>query len=511
MLDNHTPSLQPTTGTFPQATRSPQYVPDQEPSSAPIHDPSLTPAPEYDPPPRIVFISDQPSSAPIVEFLESAAPIYDPNLSKPPPKATSLNIAVLPRMKTSAGDQYTGLRSLSLFTLQLIFFLVLTIVAILAFAGVLELNTNNWGNFPIHYRGIQSDLGDYAIAMAPGAAIALPWLFLRTTTEKITFSSKVVLRLPFVACTLLGIVASNSEKNSAVASSCGILALFYFSLQLYHGSKLKFTKIVLECTVDEKPLYHAIITIASAGLAIHILYSLLFALVVTGYGQPTSRLDKVVPYILIILSYISYLWTSQVLANTIYASVAARTASHYHPAGSPPGDSTRTILKRVFTKSLGSISYASLESCLYMLYQGYQVHGPLSPKYALYNVATYGMDYHTARKDIRTRLAQLKMTRIPESFSRDRLVIGYALLAGILSTIYFFLFIHDNVHTICIGVLASMQTVFTAAAAVDAVVASVCLATAHNPVAFAKAFPYLFGRMKDMEDEFAAELEYLSP
>lgn len=182
MLDNHTPSLQPTTGTFPQATRSPQYVPDQEPSSAPIHDPSLTPAPEYDPPPRIVFISDQPSSAPIVEFLESAAPIYDPNLSKPPPKATSLNIAVLPRMKTSAGDQYTGLRSLSLFTLQLIFFLVLTIVAILAFAGVLELNTNNWGNFPIHYRGIQSDLGDYAIAMAPGAAIALPWLFLRTTT-----------------------------------------------------------------------------------------------------------------------------------------------------------------------------------------------------------------------------------------------------------------------------------------------------------------------------------------
>lgn len=364
-----------------------------------------------------------------------------------------------------------------------------------------------------------------------------------------------------MACTLLGIVASNSEKNSAVASSCGILALFYFSLQLYHGSKLKFTKvkreenhtprmqvyptcgmhdlalavvcfamkrnerrgkenilffnrfpqIVLECTVDEKPLYHAIITIASAGLAIHILYSLLFALVVTGYGQPTSRLDKVVPYILIILSYISYLWTSQVLANTIYASVAARTASHYHPAGSPPGDSTRTILKRVFTKSLGSISYASLESCLYMLYQGYQVHGPLSPKYALYNVATYGMDYHTARKDIRTRLAQLKMTRIPESFSRDRLVIGYALLAGILSTIYFFLFIHDNVHTICIGVLASMQTVFTAAAAVDAVVASVCLATAHNPVAFAKAFPYLFGRMKDMEDEFAAELEYLSP
>ncbi|KAI9242499.1 MAG: hypothetical protein BYD32DRAFT_208957 [Podila humilis] len=510
MLDNHTPSLQPTMGTFPQATRSPQYVPDQEPSSAPIYDPSLTPASEYDPPPRIVLINDQPSLAPIAEFSESAAPIYDPNLCTPPPKTTGLNIAVLPRMKTPAGDQYTGLRSLSLFTLQLIFFLVLTTIAILAFAGVLELNTNNWGNFPIHYRGISSDLGDYTIAMAPGAAIALPWVFLRTTTEKITFSSKVMLRLPFVACAVLGIVTSNGQENS-VAAGCGILAFFYLGLQLYHGPKLKFTKIILENTIDEKRLYYAIITIAGAGLAIHLLYSLLFALVVTGYGQPTSRLNKVLPYILIILSYISYLWTSQVLANTIYASVAALTSSHYHPAGSPPEDSTRTILKRVFTKSLGSISYASLESRLHMFYQGCNVHKPFSPKYALYNVATYGMDYCTARKDIRARLAQLKMALIPESSSRDRLVIGYALLAGILSTFYFFLFIHDNVHTICIGVLASMQTVFTAAAAVDAVVASVCLAMAHNPVAFAKAFPYLFGRMNNIENEFAAEFEYLSP
>lgn len=139
------------------------------------------------------------------------------------------------------------------------------------------------------------------------------------------------------------------------------------------------------------------------------------------------------------------------------------------------------------------------------------LHPFLLPKYALYNVATYGMDHCAAHKDIHTQLAQLKMTRMPKSFSRDRLVIGYALLAGLLSTLYFFNFIINNVHMICIRVLTSMQTVFMAAAAVDAVAVSVCLSMARDPVAFAKAFPYLFCRMKDIEDEFAVELEYLPP
>lgn len=181
MPDTHSQSLQPSTGVFSQATRSPQHIPKQEPSSAPIHDPSLTPASEY-PPPRIVLIDDQPSSAPIVEFSESSAPIYDLDLCTPPPKAMSLYIAVLPRMDNSSGGQYTGLRSLSIFALQLAFFLSLTIVAILGLAGVLELNINSWSNFPHRYNGIQGELFDYAMIMVPGAAIALPWVFLRTTT-----------------------------------------------------------------------------------------------------------------------------------------------------------------------------------------------------------------------------------------------------------------------------------------------------------------------------------------
>ncbi|KAF9334370.1 hypothetical protein BG006_002271 [Podila minutissima] len=451
-------------GTTPQATRSPQHIPEQEPSSAPIHDPALTPAPEYDPPPRIVLIDDQPSSAPIAESSESSAPIYDPDLSTPPPKDASLNIIVLPRMSNSADGQYTGLRSLSIFALQLAFFLSLTIVAILGLAGSLELKINNRSNFPRRYKGIQVELSEYAMAIVPGAAIALPWVFLRTTT-----------------------------------------------LQYYHARKLKFTKSVLTNTIEETSLYRSIIAIAGAGLAIHLFYSLLFALVVTAYGQPTVNLSKALPYVLIVLSYISYVWTSQVLTNVIYASVAALSASHYHPAGSPPKDSTSNILKRVFTKSLGSICYASLETFIYMFYIGFKVDRPFSSKYALYNVATYGMDHATARKDVRTRLGHLRMTQMPESFSKDSLLMGYAALAGGVSACYFFLFILDNVHTICIGVLASMQAVFTAAAAVDAVATSVVIAMAHDPAAFAGAFPDLFSRMMELDDEFAIELQFVSP
>ncbi|KAG0036295.1 hypothetical protein BGZ82_004420 [Podila clonocystis] len=418
-------------------TRSPQHIPEQEPSSAPIHDPSLTPTPECDPPPRIVLIDDQPSSAPIAEFAESSAPIYDPEMSIPPPKDTSLSIIVLPRMNNPAGAQYTGLRSLSVFVLQLMFFLSLTIVAILGLTGVLELKVSNWGNFPRRYMGIGSELGDYVIIMVPGS--------------------------------------------------------------------------ILENTIDEKPLYRTIITIAGTGLAIHLLYSILFALVVTAYGQPTSNLNAALPYILIVLSYISYVWTSQVLTNTIYASVAALSASHYHPAGSPPKDSACNILKRVCTKSLGSICYASLETFFYMFYLAFKVDRPFSPKYALYNVATYGMEHQTACRDIRTRLGHLRMTRMPESFSKDRLLLGYAVLAGGVSGCYFFLFIFDNVHTICIGILASMQSVFTAAAAVDAAATSVVIAMAHDPAAFARNFPYLFSMMKELDDDdFAIEMQSMS-
>ncbi|KAG0017588.1 hypothetical protein BGZ81_010668 [Podila clonocystis] len=434
MVDTHSQSLQPTTGISPQTIRSPQYIPEQEPSSAPIHDPSLTPALECDPPPRIVLIDDQPSSAPIAEFSESSAPIYDPDLSTPPSKDTSLRIIVLPRMNNPAGTRYTGLRSLSTFVLQLMFFLSLTIVAILGLAGVLELEVNNLANFPIRYNGIGSELGAYVIIMVPGNSMGY-----------------------------------------------------------------------------EKPLYRAIITIAGTGLAIHLLYSVLFALVVTAYGQPTANLNVALPYILIVLSYISYVWTSQVLTNTIYASVAALSASHYHPAGSPPKDSARNILKRVCTKSFGSICYTSLKTFFYMFYLGLKVDRPFSPKYALYNVATYGMEHQTACRDIRTRLGHLRMTRMPESFSKDRLLIGYAVLAGGVSGCYFFLFISDNVHTICIGILASMQSVFTAAAAVDAVATSVVIAMAHDPAAFARDFPYLFSMMKELDDnDFVIEMQSMS-
>lgn len=70
------------------------------------------------------------------------------------------------------------------------------------------------------------------------------WLYKTTTkSEKITFSKKVMLRLPFVACTLMGVLTSNRHHNSVVAAACAILVLFYFSLQLYHAEKLKFTKV----------------------------------------------------------------------------------------------------------------------------------------------------------------------------------------------------------------------------------------------------------------------------
>lgn len=102
----------------------------------------------------------------------------------------------------------------------------------------------------------------------------LPWVKTQVHqgNEKLKITRHVCRHIPHAACTIchcLLFTWTKEKKKNAVGKGT-----FFFN----HSPQ-----IVLENKIDKKPLHHAIITLAGTGLAIHLLYSLLFALVITGY------------------------------------------------------------------------------------------------------------------------------------------------------------------------------------------------------------------------------------
>lgn len=64
--------------------------------------------------------------------------------------------------------------------------------------------------------------------------------------------------------------------------------------------------------------------------------------------------------IFVLLCAPCYYWTSQVITNIVYATVAGVAAAHYLPSKTQSETCFKSCLNRVCTTSLGSICYASL-------------------------------------------------------------------------------------------------------------------------------------------------------
>lgn len=120
------------------------------------------------------------------------------------------------------------------------------------------------------------------------------------------------------------------------------------------------------------------------------------------------------------------------------------------------------------------------------------------------------MDYHKAVVDIETSLAKSGMAPSLKKCVMDKALIMNALICGIVSGVYFYGIAENNVHILCICILATIQMVFTVGAAAEAAVASVFIAIACNPVAFARLHPLLIKDIWSLDSEIPEVLNLVS-
>lgn len=239
--------------------------------------------------------------------------------------------------------------------------------------------------------------------------------------------------------------------------------------------------------MSNKVMSNNVFSIALMGLFVQIIYSALFSIVVTGYGPITVRAYDTLPYLLIAISYISYLWTSQVIINVVYTTTAGVSAAHYLRPGTN-SDTPLAVLKRVLTTSLGPVSYGSsalLRSIFMGIWTCYPVVKPLPVKYAFYHVVVHELDFRRASKKVRAQLGALNEKTLLDQLIVVKLLWATAVLAAVLAVgVYSAWGRMLNVHIIFAAGLASMQIVLTAGAAADAVVDSMFVAMAQDWEAF---------------------------
>ncbi|KAG0344338.1 hypothetical protein BG004_004551 [Podila humilis] len=520
MTANH-----PTPKLAPPAIPSPS---DHDFPSAPIDDPALNPSFSFTSTPASHNLQlpyrSSPASAPIDEYpgdYDLSAPIDDPSLLPPPYNEDGSStpgdistadvdstpddngrrpihfpeVTVLAPLASMSDAKVTDKISFAVYTFMELLFLCLILVAILTYAEVInKVHHASWGDFPYHDSGFGKDFASTLFVTWSGAAVSLPFVLLYTTTD--------LAKVPFLAGVVLAIIGFNSQGYSSQTATGAFIILAYLGIQYRLSSSLEFTRTMLG-HVDSNPhMLRKIRSITDFVWFAQFVYNLLFAMVVTGFGLSTAMVNKSLPYVLIALAYIHYIWTCQVTTNILYACVSVISAAYHHPKGSPSDASdvsVYTTLYRVYSKSLGSIARATcvqLWTFPRLLFSTNPKVQLARQKYVLYNIATYGMDYATASKDIQSRLTQLNLLGpLPEQRVFRAMLAMYALTAGLLSGAYFALFVQENIHTLCIGILASMQMVYTASAGIDATVSSIFLAMAHDPSAFNDAHPELLEKM----------------
>lgn len=202
------------------------------------------------------------------------------------------------------------------------------------------------------------------------------------------------------------------------------------------------------------------------------------------YGlRPRNRQSlRPLPYILIVLSYLSYLWSSQVITNIVYATTVGVSATHYLPHGPRGQDTPLNVLKHVLTTSFGPICYGSstfIRSVLMFLYVCYP-----AVKYAFYHVVVHELDFRRASKKVRAQLGALAEKSLLDQLMLGRLLLVTALLGALSGAVYWEWQRVPNVHIIIAAVLSSVQMVLTAGAAADAVVDAMFVALAQDREGF---------------------------
>ncbi|KAF9383243.1 putative choline transporter, neither null mutation nor overexpression affects choline transport [Podila verticillata] len=223
------------------------------------------------------------------------------------------------------------------------------------------------------------------------------------------------------------------------------------------------------------------------------------------------------------LCYLSYFWTSQVITNIVYATVAGVSSAHYLPSKNLSENSFKTILKRVCTTSLGSICYGSLiitpvqivrsvsnrlrtstddgdvycVSCLDALIGCVRGFNTSINKYAFYDVATYGKPFLPAARDTWSSIESRRIDVLLRDYTLGYVLLVHAIFYAVLCFsigVEFSEF--GSLYFVAAGCMA-IQIVFTAGAAADASAASALVALAKDPLVFAKTNADLFAELRE--------------
>jgi hypothetical protein len=106
--------------------------------------------------------------------------------------------------------------------------------------------------------------------------------------------------------------------------------------------------------------HRSILVLSYVGLGAQLFLSFLISLITCAKNFYIDEFQSDGYLAMMVLCYLSYFWTSQVVTNIVYATVAGVSSPHYLPSKTSSENTFKTVLKRVCTTSLGSICYGSL-------------------------------------------------------------------------------------------------------------------------------------------------------
>ncbi|KAF9333021.1 hypothetical protein BG006_004088 [Podila minutissima] len=256
--------------------------------------------------------------------------------------------------------------------------------------------------------------------------------------------------------------------------------------------------------LSKENLHNFLLKISLAGLFVQLIYSWWVSIVVSGFGPKTNEVHPALPFVLMGISYLSFLWTSLVITNIIYATVAGVSAIRFLPAKASSRADSIDVLTHVLTTSLGSICYGSSSAfgpVSRILKTPWRTLRSFAFKHTFYNVAVYGMDYDSAAKDLQPRIAGLKVASLLDQCIIPQLLIANAICSGLTAGTLARVFVGLNHHYIAISVLGAMQIVFAAGAATESALGSVFAAMAHDPEGFARSNPELAKQIDELYGE----------
>ncbi|KAF9159915.1 putative choline transporter, neither null mutation nor overexpression affects choline transport [Actinomortierella ambigua] len=372
------------------------------------------------------------------------------------------------------------------------------------------------------------------ISVLIGLVFAVLYFFLTQAFPrqviKVTFAASIII---YLAAAIYWLIS-----GALMPGIFGLIfAVLYAAMWWFWKSRIPFAAAMLVAVTQIAKQYPATFFVAFLGLFVQLVYAVYFNVVLAGaydmlYDFNRHRTPGSLQ-VLIIACFFSFYWTSQVIKNVVFCTIAGVYATYYFLAGSPQGmgnSPTCASFKRSCTTSIGSICFGSLIvaiiqtlramtamlrgdgdngflvflaciiDCILGCIQGIAEY---VNKYAYCQVAIYGKSFLEAARDTWTILKDRGIEQIINDNLIGNVWAMGAIVGGTLSALgsYLYLIIvkpsfnsgQDFTYIIVVmAFVMGLQMVFTVGTVIDAGTATTFVCLAEDPAALARTKPELF-------------------